>query len=257
MTTFKHHEVKKDNSGQNYVILYLDPRQGLEEFSAELGEPSNGDPKSSIDNRAIRYVKEKLPDLRVKGIKVMVGTLLVSSIVATPLVVGAEEPTNDTETTAEVQGGEYELGDLIVGDFTTVVLEGKQQMTHADLESFPVVDPTGTGNGWTVNMKATPFTLVGDGGENETLPQGSLRVVEPTVNYDDPHSSELDTISRNSGAIDTDTGLNIVSAERGGGMGSYVVSFGDDPLELTLNPADVRSGTYTSTISVTLGIGPS
>ncbi|MBU8906028.1 WxL domain-containing protein [Desertibacillus haloalkaliphilus] len=250
MSIFSHQEIRHEENDYSTLILYINPRDFMVEFANELGI----EPKNEISTQAIKHAKKHFPDLKLKTIKVMVGSLVLSSVIASPLMLTDRAHASTTDDTrAEVTGGTYELGTLTVGTFTAVVLDGKTQNTFSTINAFPVGDATGTGGGWNVVLKASPFTLEGT---EHTLPEGSLTVSAPTVEKVDEGSSSLETITRSSGPIDTAEGIKVLSAADGGGMGSYNVSFDDKALDLTLLPRDARSGTYTSTITATLNVGP-
>ncbi|MCP8616257.1 DUF5667 domain-containing protein [Salirhabdus salicampi] len=72
------HELKKDGDVYD-IILYIKPNEGLEEFSEELGKISESTGKD-IDKIAIGYVKQRFSNLRVRGIKIMMGGVLISSV---------------------------------------------------------------------------------------------------------------------------------------------------------------------------------
>ncbi|MCH1625094.1 S-layer homology domain-containing protein [Ferdinandcohnia quinoae] len=74
------HELKKEGT-ENIIVVYLDP--GLAEFAKEMG--SSGDGNQEDLNRSIKkYVAQKFPNLKNATVRVMVGSMLVTSIALTP-----------------------------------------------------------------------------------------------------------------------------------------------------------------------------
>lgn len=249
MIRIKGHEVHEENNGYVEIILHLDALpSSMEEFSAELGHRTED---LGVQKAALDYVKEHLPKTKYKKIKVMVGGIIVATLLGAVLVA----PGGHTASAAEVgiTGGQLAVDEITVGSFTAVVLEGKTQSTFADINAFNITDPTGTGAGWNVVMSATQFI---DTETGKTLPLGSLSVVTPSLTEADIGSSPAEEITKREGVIDNGTGVSILSAGAGAGMGTYTASFTPDSLKLHLLPKDVYSGTYTSTISVTINSGP-
>lgn len=251
MVMFKGHEIREDENGLLEIILHIDAsHKGLEEFAMELGHKH--DENLGLSTAAYDYVKRHFPKVEFKQIKVMMAGVLVASMLGAVLVAPGTNTAHAAETT--ISAGSLAVDAITVGNFTAVVLNGQTQSTFANINSFNVSDATGSGNGWNVVMKASQFTT---GGESPlTLPTGSLSVATPTIAKADEGSSALTTISPSEGVIDNPTGLKLLSASVDGGMGSYTVSFPADALRLNLLPKDVKAGTYTSTISVTINAGP-
>jgi len=247
MVHFYRHEVNEEKNDYVEVVLFLNPAEFTTEFAGELGTS----PEKTLNAAALSYVRRHLPQVRFKQIKVMLGGLLVATILGTSLSLGAGQA-SAASTNVGVTGTPLAVGELTVGSFAAVILNGRTQSTFANVNSFTVEDPTGTGAGWRVTMKATPFTNAA----GDTLPTGSLSVTAPSVAKIDAGSSDLTTITPSGGTLDTDLGTVILNAAGGGGMGSYTVAFGADALNLNLLPKYVKSGTYNSTITVTIQSGP-
>lgn len=153
--------------------------------------------------------------------------------------------------TTAIEGGTLSFGTQpSVGNFSAVELNGQVQTSTAAVNAFTVIDATGTGAGWNVVVKADQFTDTANGLK---LPTNSIDIDSPTVTAD-TGASELATISKASGKIDNDTGVKILSAAVDGGMGTYNVAANN--LTLNLLPKDVKEGTYTSTVTVTVTTGP-
>lgn len=192
------------------------------------------------------------------SIKKVFASVSAVAIIGTAFVGGqsafAAESTAVGSTT--INGGTLSISDLIVSTFGDIDLNGEIQTKYAKISDLTVIDPTGTGAGWDVTVKATQLTT----GEDETgntlmLPKDSLKISEPIVTAGNG-SSGADTVVTSEGTIDNETGITLLSANEEGGMGTYTVTFPEDSLELKLNPKDVKTGTYTSTITVTITTGP-
>ncbi|GAB6098915.1 hypothetical protein JCM16358_07940 [Halanaerocella petrolearia] len=96
MELFINHKIIKD--GDEYVVkLYLN--QQATEFANEFGEISDKE-RSSLKKGARKYIKNKLPDLKVKTVNVMLGSLLVASLpfVNVDTAVGAENSQVETQS---------------------------------------------------------------------------------------------------------------------------------------------------------------
>ncbi|HEO8419713.1 MULTISPECIES: WxL domain-containing protein [Bacillaceae] len=180
-------------------------------------------------------------------IKKLFATVSTLAIIGSALVGGQSA----FAATTAIEGGSLSFGTQpSVDNFGSVTLNGQVQNSTAAVSAFTVIDATGTGDGWNVVVKADQFT---DSANGLTLPTNSIDIDLPTVTAD-TGASELATISKASGKIDSSTGVKILSAAEGGGMGTYNVDANN--LTLTLQPKDVKAGTYTSTISVTVTTGP-
>ncbi len=251
MVQFKGHEINEENNGYVEIILHLDTSlNNLEEFSTELGYKTE---KLDVQKAALTYVKKHLPKVKFKQIKVMVGGILVATMLGSVLVVPGGNQASAADSSVGITGGQLGVDQITVGNFTAVVLNGKTQSTFTTINDFSVSDPTGSGAGWNVVMTATQFK---DATTTNTLPLGSLTVAAPGLTELDTGSSSAADITKRSGTIDTATGTTILSAQAGQGMGSYTASISPNALTLKLLPKDVKTGTYTSTITVAINSGP-
>lgn len=70
------HEIKPGIRG-DVLVLYLDPMTA--EFAEEFGHP-DGERGKSLRENAEQYIRQKLPGLRVTAIKVMAGSMLVTTL---------------------------------------------------------------------------------------------------------------------------------------------------------------------------------
>ena len=149
-------------------------------------------------------------------IKKLFATVSTLAIIGSALVGGQSA----FAATTAIEGGSLSFGTQpSVDNFGSVTLNGQVQNSTAAVSAFTVIDATGTGDGWNVVVKADQFT---DSANGITLPTNSIDIDLPTVTAD-TGASELATISKASGKIDSSTGVKILSAAEGGGMGTYNV----------------------------------
>lgn len=180
---------------------------------------------------------------------------LALRIVAMGFVVGAFATSSFASSTA-ITGGTLQKTEPTIGNFSAVTLDGTIQTADADFGTFTVTDARGSGEGWDIYVEATQFTT-GELEGAKTLPLNSLTLKKAEVT---PlaGSSNISTFTiSDSSTIDNGTGgYKILSANQNGGMGKFDISFPEKALVLTLNPKDVKAGTYTSTITVNFNAGP-
>jgi hypothetical protein len=129
-----------------------------------------------------------------------------------------------------------------------VTLDGTQKTSTGALQGITITDARGTLNGWSVT--ATMNNLTGPGGSNSTIPAGNMTVDTPTCHTQSPSTGSNTgiTAGATAQAFDPTIPVHLCTAAPGEGGGTYSVGSG---LSLTV-PATIRSGTYTSTITVLL-----
>ena len=153
----------------------------------------------------------------------------------------------------------------LLTNFSNLTLNGKVQKLYASYNGFTINDTTGTANGWSLNVKATPFKEVG--GLGYTLPSGSLLLYPPSVitpgNGNDSLSPTVDY--NNPWAIDSGNSYTIIKAFPFEGMGEFIFTLPVNTLELTLFPSTTKidKGTYPnvptpyeSTVTWMIAAGP-
>ncbi|WP_096272574.1 LysM peptidoglycan-binding domain-containing protein [Paucisalibacillus globulus] len=104
MDVIERYELKESGDGYTLVV-YMD--QGLSEFSQEFGEASTT--RESLSKQLNRFAREKFPRLKIVNIKVMVGSILVTSLLLGNTVnASAQYLTNSNQPLAEytVQSGD-------------------------------------------------------------------------------------------------------------------------------------------------------
>jgi len=129
---------------------------------------------------------------------------------------------------------------------------------------FEINDPRGTGAGWTVTVVAEPLHTADDA---HVIAPGSLRMPALEVSKVDAGSSDVPgslhaaaTIDNMTGEPLANTGVEMVTADAGEGMGTYDFRAADtvagDPYVATpwrlAITADEYAGTYESTVTTTL-----
>ncbi|MBB5173352.1 S-layer homology domain-containing protein [Texcoconibacillus texcoconensis] len=93
MSFIKRHEVKKEN---NQYIIYLYVDQSQTEFADELG--NNKDISSEdLDKTAEGYIKKKFPNIKKATVRVLLGSMLVTSFAYGPVVNNVQAAEAETE----------------------------------------------------------------------------------------------------------------------------------------------------------------
>lgn len=188
-----------------------------------------------------------------KSIKKLFVTVSAVAVIGTAFV--GEQSAFAAESgqgSTTINGGALSTSGFKVNAFDTVVLDGTVQTTKASIDKLTVTDATGTWAGWNVRVSASPLTSE----SGLELPESSLEIFAPILVEEEEGATAPDNITPYGGFIDNEIGTKILSAPIDGGMGQYTVTFPEKALELTLNPKDVKTGTYSSTISVTITSGP-
>lgn len=160
--------------------------------------------------------------------------------------------------------------------FPSLTLNGRVQRISATLSDWQVTDASGTGNGWRVQVQASLFTEVTpssgfkSGTSPMTLSKGSLSLNGNRTLTATSGSQSLDSLYGpyfvNTGAvIDVSSPVNILAADVGYGMGTYIVHEPSSGLVLSLDPSTTmidhknypNSPTpYESTITYTISSSP-
>lgn len=153
---------------------------------------------------------------------------------------------------ARPAGAQLTITPVTVGDLGVTTLDGSSKTLTAPIDDFTVTDSRLIASGWNVSVSATVFQqydpLLGYVPGGPTLPAGSLRMEQPSVERSDPP-----TITPGPYLIDGAT-IKIASASLLTPEGSYVFTQGG-PLQLTV-PASAYATTFRSTVSVSVATGP-
>ena len=113
MESFSHYKIRQAEDGAE-LILYLN--ENLTEFSSDFSE-NHKKKRETIEKQAQIYTKKYLPNLKVKAIKIMVGTILVMSFSATTLMDKAEAATPHNFTQQE----ESKTHTIVPGDTLSLI----------------------------------------------------------------------------------------------------------------------------------------
>lgn len=173
--------------------------------------------------------------------KTVLSLLSVGVLLATSLSVGAST-TSENRVTGSIQGGVLELTTSDPINFGLVTLNQPTLVATTGFEdSFVVEDTTGTQQGWSLNVSATPLSIVEpsggwvDGTSNYSLPIGSL-VLNPITSVETLGSGTTSEINLpTSKSVIDDGSVEIAWANSGQGMGKYSLDFPVNALELTLD----------------------
>jgi trimeric autotransporter adhesin len=93
------HELQKQGN-ENVLIVYL-AQQYSTEFARELGSPDS-ETKEELNNSVSSYIQHKLPNLKNATVKVMVGSMLLTSFAFSPAVTGLFKGNDNKAYAAEV-----------------------------------------------------------------------------------------------------------------------------------------------------------
>jgi len=149
--------------------------------------------------------------------------------------------------------------------FTTVTLNGSTKTTYATLTDMTFIDARGSGEGWNLQVSATPFQEMG--GQGYQLASDALTLSPPVsitpvggTDSPTPYTSYPGDM-----VIDNNVSSTYLVARPNEGMGTFTISFPTNSLKLSLNPATTyvdktyypsTATPYESTITWTLATGP-
>ena len=161
----------------------------------------------------------------------------------------------DTTSSVTITGGTLHFeGVPAAANFAPVTLDGLENDIFTELTNFSVIDARGTGEGWSVQVKAENFKL---NATEETLPNGSLSLKKPDKMIQDytgtannvPEIKNFEWM-----AIDGTPETPMITATTGNGLGKWTIDWGgtNETFKLHLDPGVVKEGTYTSTITWSL-----
>lgn len=183
--------------------------------------------------------------------KLLIGLGICMTLSLTSMPVFAAETVN-----TDVSAGSLSITPGTIGTLSAVPLTGIVQTSTGKFGDTTIIDATGSGAGWNVNISASALTNTSAPASLQSLPANSLAITAPTVVAGDGASEDSPTnIVKNSGTIDNGvTGVKVLSAIQNQGMGTYTAALGN--LTLTLNPKDAYVGTYSTTITTAITSTP-
>jgi len=159
-----------------------------------------------------------------------------------------------TLTSISIQGGSLSLTAPVSSVlFGNVGIDGSVKSVKITLGNLSFEDFRGTGEGYHLTMSSTQFTGTSSG---KKLPTNALtlRGIQSINRVVGNTSLPASTIPGNT-TIDS-SGVKIISAASGSGMGKYTIVFPTDSLELAFDTSSMIADTYESTITWTLATGP-
>jgi len=179
--------------------------------------------------------------------KLLIGLGICMTLSLTSMPVFAAETVN-----TDVSAGPLSITPGAIGDLSAVPLTGIVQTSTGKFGDTTIIDATGSGAGWNVNISASALTNESAPASLQSLPVNSLTIAAPTVTAAIGSSDDSPTnIVKSGGAIDNGgTGVKVLNAIPNQGMGTYTANLGN--LTLTLNPKDAYAGTYSTTITTTI-----
>ncbi|MCE4051685.1 WxL domain-containing protein [Bacillus sp. Au-Bac7] len=161
----------------------------------------------------------------------------------------AAENTTTTKATIVVNGGARTITTNDSVSLPAVPLSGHQQITSTELDELNLIDASGTGTAWRVDVSSTPVKA----GE-KSLHTGLLKLDKvQSAEKVDVTSSDV-PVSTTTGQAIVDSGaVTILKADSGDGMGSYKANMGK--VYLTV-PANTYAGTYSVDLTYSLVTAP-
>jgi len=169
----------------------------------------------------------------------------------------------------DVWAGALTITGAAPGNFSTT-LSGLRQTVYTTLGTYQAADTTGTNQGWNITFQATRFTCSAGVGAcpvgGNSLPLNSLVMAPPTVSCATGTLCILTsapptiTMTQNT-PIDSTSAVKVASAALLTGSGTYdftpgtVDATAGHNLSLAV-PSWTYATTYTSTVTVSIGVGP-
>lgn len=139
-----------------------------------------------------------------------------------------------------------------INNFGAVTLSGVDQIIKTSFTAFQIQQTKSRGS-WHVDVSATQ--LVNQSNASKKIHQGAITISTPTSIYKAPNTTtDISSIARYSGAIDTTTSLKYLDANSTTDIGNYNVN--GVQLSLTIYPSEAFTGTYNTTITINAIVGP-
>jgi len=144
------------------------------------------------------------------------------------------------------------INSILINSGSHVSLNGTDQNISIALP-ITVKDPTGSGDGWNVTIKASQFTGTGD--SSHVLPAPTVSAVSFTdvTNTTDTDPTNTITDYSNFSVPTGSTPSPLFSAASGTGMGAFTLN----PTMTVKVPANAIPDTYSSTFTLAVAAGPS
>jgi hypothetical protein len=145
-------------------------------------------------------------------------------------------------------------GAPVIGDYTTVTLDGTPQLTSLTVDPFTIIDSSGSAAGW--NVLLTVPDLVNDRGtvsvlDDDTILASNVSMSPPVVTT--AAGADITGVVAHASASGFNAGEKIVTATAAHGEGTYLIS--PRILKLTV-PNTALIGTYATAGTVAVVSGP-
>lgn len=135
-------------------------------------------------------------------------------------------------------------------DFGTHGLTGYNQTFNGTTTAWTVSDPSGTGSGWRLSVKATDFTKNGDTSKKLSVAGFKTSLDDANIVKVDGNSKPVSTMTSLVALSPSDQ--TMVSAAAGTGMGTYTVL----PAFTLDVAAEAYAGSYTAVLTATVSATP-
>lgn len=194
---------------------------------------------------------------------IMIALALLAGGISTDVEAAGKTDVQKTDVEITIKSGEFSLATPTINNFEDVTLKDNKTLYRTSFDSTPfkVKDLTGNHIGWKVGVSATPFTSSGPGGH--TLPTGSIMLdstnsIKRVSNDAGNGSSPVNSITKGR-AIDQGE-VEVIKAEKGGGMGVWDFTFPENALSVNIDSTTAKatdSGQkYVSTLTWNLTQAP-
>ncbi|ADK08121.1 TPA: WxL domain-containing protein [Bacillus cereus biovar anthracis] len=144
-------------------------------------------------------------------------------------------------------------------EFTPIQLNGEKQNSFGTLGKLMIHDSRNQADGWRLNMTISPFT---ESNIARQLPKGSLFIkTQVSVTKVKGPETGKPIVQIPNTPVDNGAAHTIIRASKDVAIGEYQLDFGQNGLQLQLDPGTTyvgknRQATYTSTVTWSLVSGP-
>lgn len=193
----------------------------------------------------IRAAKIKRSNFMRSSIRTLVlAALTVGSLVAAPAAFAA--PTDELTQTVDAGSRTASVDNDTMSAITT---KHTSDTTTADL-TLNVDDLSGTGVGWNVTLQVSDFVYSSGGNGGTAIDASNFQVTPGTVTG--VAGASTVGVTPVTAPVTLETQKKVLFAEADSGVGAYTHAI-DSVLTV---PADSRAGTYTGTLTTSIGSGP-
>lgn len=179
--------------------------------------------------------------LTTVGLSLLVSFLMVSSVSASEKL----EKEEDVSVTIKSESRDQFTLDVASVEKGKEVKIGRDAIVlNLDFDSdFIITDLRGTHEGWDLVVSAEPLKSNDNKLKRGSLSLNPLQTIEPVDGQ-----VELPSIEMTGNSIIDDGEILVARAEENTGMGRFKLAFDENALELYLEPSDVESGVYSTTM---------